>query len=256
VTAEAALYCRYEFSHPDDLEAALCAAPVAYVPLGTCEHHGWHLPVGFDGIKAQALCTRAAERTGGIVLPPFYYGTGGGHVGYKWTMILDEALVRPILAATLEHLARFGCRVVVLLTGHYAGEQVRMVHSLAEEASARHPAARFIGLTEPEISTALPGDRYPGDHAAKYETSIALALAAEWVKLGRLTPGHDAALVTLPETPRRDGRQYDPADPLYAIWGEDPRTAASVEIGRALVDEITRRLVERVVLALQEVTTS
>lgn len=247
---------RCEFAHPDDLEAAIREAPVAYVPLGTYEHHGWHLPVGFDGTKAHALCARAAELTGGVVLPPCYYGTGGGHTGYQWTVILDEPVVRPLLAATLDHLARFGCRVIVLLTGHYAGEQVRMVHALAEEAAALHPEARFIGLTEPEISTALPGDRYPGDHAAKYETSIALALAPEWVRLDRLTPGRDPARVTLPETPRREGGQYDPADPLYAIWGEDPRTAASVEIGRALVDEITRRLAERVVLALQEVTAS
>src|SRR5438045_1439576 len=131
-----------------------------------------------------------------------------------------------------------------------------MVHALAGEASARHPAARFIGLTQPEITTALPGDSYPGDHAAKYETSIALALAPEWVLLEQLTPGRDAARVTLPETPRREGRQYDPADPLYAIWGEDPRTTASAEIGRGLVDEITRRLVERVMQALQETAAS
>jgi hypothetical protein len=71
-----------------------------------------------------------------------------------------------------------------------------------------------------------------------------------------LTSGRDPALVATPETMRHDGRQYDPTDPLYAIWGEDPRTAASVETGRALVDEITRRLAERVVLALQEVAAS
>jgi creatinine amidohydrolase len=243
---------RYEFAHPDDLEAAVQQSPVAYVPLGTYEHHGWHLPVGFDGIKAHALCLGAAERTGGVVLPTFYYGTGGGHVGYKWTVIPDEPLVRPPIAATLDHLARFGFRVVVLLTGHYAGEQVRMVHALAGEAAGRHPTARFIGLTEPEITTALPGDSYPGDHAAKYETSIALALAPAWVRLERLTPGRDPARVTLAETPRREGRQYDPADPLYAIWGDDPGVTASAEIGRGLVDEITRRLVEQVMQALQE----
>jgi creatinine amidohydrolase len=241
---------RYEYAHPDDLEAALAAAAVAYVPLGTYEHHGWHLPVGFDAIKAQALCVRTAERTGGIVLPPFYYGTGGGHVGYKWTLMAEEAQLRPLLSATLDHLVRWGCRVIVMLTGHYAGEQVRMVHALAEEAAARHPRARFIGLTEPEISTALPGDRYPGDHAAKYETSIALALAPEWVRLDRLTAGRDGAQVTTPETPRLEGRQYEPGDPLYAIWGADPRSEASAEIGRRLVDEITRRLAERVTEAL------
>jgi creatinine amidohydrolase len=247
---------QYEFGHPDDLEAALREAPIAYVPLGTYEHHGWHLPVGFDGIKAHALCRRAAEQTGGVVFPPFFYGTGGGHLGFQWTLILDEPLVRPLLAATLDHLARFGFRVIVLLTGHYPDTQVRMVHALAEEAAARHPEARFIGLTEPEITTPFPGDTYPGDHAAKYETSIALALAPEWVRLDRLTPGRDPARVTLPNTLRRDDRPYDPTDALYAIWGEDPRVTASAEIGHALVGEITRRLAERIVLALQEITAS
>ena len=68
----------------------LAEAPVAFVPLGTFEHHGWHLPVCFDGIKAHALCERVAQRTGGTVLPTFFYGTGGGHVGYKWTLMLPE----------------------------------------------------------------------------------------------------------------------------------------------------------------------
>jgi creatinine amidohydrolase len=244
---------RYEFAHPDDLEAALRQAPVAYVPLGTYEHHGWHLPVGFDGIKAHALCQRAAEQTGGVVFPTFFYGTGGGHTSYKWTAILDEPLVRPLLAATLDRLARFGFRVVVLLTGHYPPEQVRMVHSLAKEAAGRHLGTRFIGLTEAEIMTALPGDDHPGDHAAKYETSVALALAPEWVRLERLTPGRDPALVTLPDTPRRDGRPYDPTDPLYAIWGDDPLATATLEVGQALVEEITRRLVELVRRAETEV---
>jgi creatinine amidohydrolase len=243
---------RFEFSHPDDLEAAIAASPVAYVPLGTYEHHGWHLPVGFDGIKAHGLSMRTAERTGGVVFPTFFYGTGGGHVGYKWTVIPEEAQVRPLLALTLDELVRFGFRVIVLLTGHYAGEQVRMVHALAEEAGIRHPHARFLGLTEPEITTPLPGDRSPGDHAAKYETSIALALDPAWARLDRLTPGRDAAQVTTPETPRREGRQWEPADPLYAIWGEDPRASASAEIGERLVSEIVTRLAERVTAALGE----
>jgi creatinine amidohydrolase len=236
---------------PDDLEAILVEAPVAYVPLGTYEHHGWHLPVGFDGVKASALCRRVVERTGGVVLPAFWYGIGGGHVGYKWTVIVDEEQVRPVLALTLDHLARFGFRVVVLLTGHYAGEQVRMVHALADEAAARHPGVTFIGLTEPEISTPLPGDRAAGDHAAKYETSIGLALDTDWVRLDRLTPGRDPAQVALPDTPRAGpGHQWDPVHRLYAIWGQDPGVHASREIGEQLVTEIVDRLAARVETAL------
>jgi hypothetical protein len=91
-------YGRMELMTPDELEQVLAQAPVAFVPLGTYEHHGWHLPIGLDGIKAHGLCWRVAQRTGGTVptLPTFFYGTGGGHeVGYKrrprrWTLMLPE----------------------------------------------------------------------------------------------------------------------------------------------------------------------
>jgi creatinine amidohydrolase len=242
----------WEQLHPDDLEAILTEAPVAFVPLGTSEHHGWHLPVGFDGVKAYALCRRVAERTGGVVLPTFWYGTGGGHIGYKWTVIAEEQHLRPLLAMTLEHLARFGFRVVVMLTGHYAGEQVKLVHALAEEAAGRHPEVTFIGLTEPEISTPAPGDRYPGDHAAKYETSIAMALNPDWVRLQALTPGRDPARVGLPDTPRHGPEsQWDPEHRLYAIWGQDPSVHASRELGEKLVAEIVERLAAQVEAGLR-----
>ena len=241
---------RMEQMTPDDLEAVLDAAPVAFVPLGTYEHHGWHLPIGFDAIKAHALCERVAQRTGGAVLPAFFYGTGGGHVDYKWTIILPEEQIRPILETTLDRLAGFGFKVVVILTGHYPREQVDMAHRLAEEAAQRNPGTRYIGLSEPEVTTPLPGDTRRGDHAAKYETSIALALDPEWVKMDHLTPNHDPAQVTLPATPRTDRPTHDPAHPLYAIYGDDPREAASEDIGRKLVDEIVGRLSEKVEDAL------
>ncbi len=241
---------RLEEMSPDELEAVLAQSPVAFVPLGTYEHHGFHLPVCFDGIKAHALCERVAARTGGTVLPTFFYGTGGGHVGYKWTLMMTEAQIAPLIEASLDHLARHGFRVVVLLTGHYPREQVDMAHRLAQEAQQRHPQTRFIGLTEPEVTTPQQGDAYGGDHAAKYETSIALALNPDWVRRDRLTPGRDPARVTLPETPRGEASTHDPAHPLYAIYGQDPRTTASKELGDKLVAEIVSRLADQVNAAL------
>lgn len=242
-----------EVMTPDALEAVLVEAPIAFVPLGTFEHHGWHLPVCFDGVKAHAICERTAQRTGGIVLPTFFYGTGGGHVDYKWTMILTESQIAPLIEATLDHLARQGFAVVVLLTGHYPREQVDMVHRLAQAAQSRHPRVRFIGLTEPEVTTPQPGDGYGGDHAAKYETSLALALAPEWVRLDRLTTGRDPGRVTLPDTPRGDVPTHDPKHPLYAIYGQDPRTSASKELGEQLLEEIVSRLGLQIRAALEEV---
>jgi creatinine amidohydrolase len=241
---------RMEELVPDELERILAKCPIAYVPLGTYEHHGFHLPVCFDGIKAHALCERAAARTGGVVLPTFFYGTGGGHVGYKWTLMLSEQQIAPIITATLDHLARQGFRVVVLLTGHYPQEQVDMVHRLAEEAYKRNPKVVFIGLTEPEITTPQPGDAYGGDHAAKYETSIGMALRPEWVQMDRFAAPRDTSQVVLPDTPRGTASTHDPTHPLYAIHGQDPRSTASPELGERLVEEIVTRLTQMVERAL------
>lgn len=242
---------RMEEMTPDDLEAVVARTPVAFVPLGTFEHHGYHLPVCFDGINAHVLCQRTAARTGGVVLPTFFYGTGGGHVGYKWTIILPEEQIRPILETTLDHLATFGFKVVVVLTGHYPREQVDMAHHLAETAAQRNPGTRYIGLSIPDVSTPLPGDTRRGDHAAKYETSIAMALNPAWVKLENLKPGHDPEQVTTPTTPRSDRPTHDPAHPLYAIYGDDPRETASVENGKKLVTGIVEELSKKVDDALR-----
>ncbi len=110
---------------------------------------------------------------------------------------------------------------------------------------------RFIGLSEPEVTTPAPGDTFGGDHAAKYETSIALALSPEWVRLDRLTAGRDPEQVMLPETPRSDASAHDPEHPLYAIYGQDPRMAASRELGQKLVAEIVSRLATQVNEALE-----
>jgi creatinine amidohydrolase len=237
---------QWEFMHPDELEEILSLCPIAFIPIGTFEHHGWHLPVCFDGVKAHDICLRTAEKTGGVVLPTFFYGTGGGHIGYKWTIILSEGQIRPILQTTLNHLAMFGFKVVVLMTGHYPSEQVNMVHGLAAEAAQRYPGTRFIGLTEPEITSPLPGDTFAGDHAAQYETSLGMSLNPTWVRLDYLSAGRDPARVTLPITPQGSDSMRDPAHPLYAIYGKDPRTTASKALGDLLLIEIVDRLANQV----------
>ena len=54
---------------PREFRKKLSEAPVAYLPLGTLEWHGEHLPLGSDGIQPYHFFQEVAAEAGGIVLP-------------------------------------------------------------------------------------------------------------------------------------------------------------------------------------------
>lgn len=66
-----------ELMLPHQVEAAIAARSVVYLPLGSIEYHSHHLPLGLDGLTAHGICTRAAAASGGVVLPTLWFGTGG-----------------------------------------------------------------------------------------------------------------------------------------------------------------------------------
>lgn len=59
---------------PAQFRQAISKCPVAYLPLGTLEWHGEHLPLGSDALQAHSFFLRAAAELGGIVVPPLFLG--------------------------------------------------------------------------------------------------------------------------------------------------------------------------------------
>ena len=68
------------YLHPREFRSRLQEMPVAWLPTGTLEWHSFHLPLGFDGVKAEALCLEAAREIGGVVLPPMFFGDDRGQL--------------------------------------------------------------------------------------------------------------------------------------------------------------------------------
>lgn len=209
-----------EYLAPAELDAALAAAPVAYLPLGSLEFHSSHLPIGLDALNAHGVCVLAAERIGGIVLPPVYQGTGGGHSDYPWTIMMASADgIRSHLAQTLRRLEAFGIRLAVLFTGHFADEQLAMIDEIAGDWRGSAGHTMDVIATGVNRSHATP---IAPDHAGVFETSLLHSLWPELVHLERLPSLADHPSID-PGGDDQGTHRHDPAHPLWGVFGPDPR---------------------------------
>lgn len=220
---------RYERLHPAELREEHGRAPVAYVPLGTLEFHGEHLPFGVDSFEAHGLALRAAERSGGIVLPSVYLASGC--LDLPFTLTYDPDLVFAWARSTVVQLARRGFRVVVVLTGHGPLDLNHLLKRACAEAEREAEGVAAYGLCWLELNAARlegPEEGEPTivDHAALVETSWMLALEPGLVRLERLSDDPDAK---------------EPG-----VYGRNPRHTASAAFGERQLDAAADLLAERV----------
>lgn len=234
--------CQLELLRPHEIRDRLAERSVVYVPLGTIEWHCEHLPVGLDALTAHGVCLRAAARDGGIVYPPLHYGTGGGHGGYPWTVMMPGAAeIEALLRHTLERLDNLGVRLAVLFTGHFADEQIALIKAISAAWNGAGHRTKTLALSINEVKGAAFGP----DHAGMFETTLLGALWPERVDVGRLArrreqdPGDD---------PWSVGR-HDPTHPLWGVIGPDPRNY-NAEAGPPLLSACVNWLIGEVDEAL------
>ena len=91
--------------------------PVLCVPLGSCEQHGPHLPLGTDTIIAEAIADALAGRRPGLVVAPTVGVTASGeHADFPGTLSIGTAA----LVSVVVELVRSAdwADGVVLVNGH------------------------------------------------------------------------------------------------------------------------------------------
>ena len=209
---------KYEEMLPHEFEEALRQFPVAYVPVGSLEWHGRHLALGNDTLKSYGILLRTADKYGGVVVPPTYWG----HMGH-WKLGchpgLPPEITDGLFIAIFKGLVTVGFKVVIGVTGHDVKEQMRSLARAVDAISADGKAAGFA-MMEGDLYD-LPGDVM--DHAAHWETSILMYLRPELVEMDRIRN----EVLSTKEWMQGAG-----------IIGRDPRTDASCELGEKIVNRI------------------
>lgn len=191
---------RYERLRPAQIVARRQACPVAYLPIGTIEWHGRHNPVGLDTLKIHALLIRCAQRIGGLVFPPLYYGENREQAlmeanardrdkiaaemglspdnfapGYMYqTPEQQNTNYHHLLLHIYHEIKSLGFQLLVVGAGHYP----LIDHARAAACIFHQAQSGEKMLTWVFTGYELVKDQFTpaGDHAGKWETSMLLAL--------------------------------------------------------------------------------
>jgi creatinine amidohydrolase len=226
-------------------EARERAGGVALIPVGSLERHGPHLPLGCDTLAAERIAEQVAALEPVVVLPVMAYTYVPQPTFQPGAINVKSSLLLDFLTTVLDEIHRNGFGKIVLLHAHGGNipmSQTILQHVLEEgKPYALYSLPPWAGARLNEIrETAEVG------HACELETSVALALFPELVRLefvdDQTFPARKDLDVGVAQTPVDWIARYP-----TCCTGEPQ--AASAEKGQRLV----RMWVDNVVEALRKI---
>ena len=214
--------CRYAFLSPAELRSRLDEKAILYLPIGSLEWHNEHLPLGTDTFIAIELCMRLCREVGGVVLPAFWWNTGGCH-DHESTYHMPEEHYRSALKSVCMGLAPIPARLLVLVNGHGGTYQADSPAIVAGELNADAFPMRVLAADPYRLRTSCS---FQIDHADTAETSVAMELVPQLVRMERPI-GPDLY----------SGKKPFAAKPPAKELGEEFRLAYLSEAGRLIEKE-------------------
>lgn len=223
------------------------AGSILFLPVGTVEQHGPHLPLTVDIEIPVRIAAAVSEKITGYVAPAIFYGArslpqSGGSPELPGTIRVRGSVLTEYLKDVIAGYVAMGFRSIVILNGHYENESFLFEALELCREEGRLEGSKVVGLSwwslvPQSLLDNLFGDRFTGwhaEHASACETSLMLHLRKDLVGLVRVDN----------VTPPRAGIYTHPVDASKAsnrgVLGNT--SASSAEIGRALFEEICSQL--------------
>ena len=105
------------FTAPEFKERVAQSRGVILV-CGSCEQHGYHLPLDTDNIIGFELALRIADRSKLLVMPPVSYGQVWSAKDFPGTISLSADLLKKLLRELIVSLHQQDIPNIILMSGH------------------------------------------------------------------------------------------------------------------------------------------
>ncbi len=161
---------------------------VVMIPIGSCEKHGHHVPLGVDSYTTMGSVERAAVKASVVYSPLMPFGHSPHHMGEAgWgtgSISLPAEVYRQVLYALGRSLIFAGFNKLVYVTHHGTnmGPQGDVLRTLRAETGCfcayyKTPTERDCAVVADLLQG--PPEETPGWHAGELETSTCMAYLKE-----------------------------------------------------------------------------
>ncbi|MDR2021144.1 MAG: creatininase family protein [Treponema sp.] len=218
--------------------------PAAILPVGSCEQHGPHLPMGTDIILAETLAGMVSDVTGALVFPSLNFGYSWVWRDIAGTISLSIEHMIAVLKDAASSMERYGIRLLVFLNGHEANNaSIKYAIREAQDSTSVKLLGMFYPGLKETYETWMESPTWGGVfHACEFETSLMLAACPDLVDMS-------LAVTEYPKSPPLFGMDNTMMGSISAsgVFG-DPKCATK-EKGKAMMDAFVKNISEIIIEA-------
>ena len=180
----------YKMTWPE-IKEGIEKIDAVFIPVGSTEQHGHHLPVECDHFTSTHFCEVAAKSLNErgrwvVVAPAINYGCSWYHINFPGTISLSQNTFMEVVKDVCSSLAHHGFKNLIVLNSH-GGNSAALTTCLTDlyaEKGIRVAMAQWWTLIAEAIKEL--GITSPLTHAEEVETSIAMAIGLD-VRVQELT---------------------------------------------------------------------
>jgi creatinine amidohydrolase len=163
---------------------------VVVLSVGSCEQHGFHLPLETDTTLVYRIAEEAALKAEKkiFILPPIWTGYSPHHMDFSGSITLRRETLYCLIFDICTSLMHHGIKHILLLNGHGGNEGIlrTVVDDFGSKYSTYPILVTYFTFFSKQIKERQRSAEGGMGHAGELETSLQLFLSPDFVDTDRL----------------------------------------------------------------------